>query len=375
MKKALLMILALLILLGWFYFFYLRGSKELQNQAQNTDLPGSSGAKNNTSGAITKKNDTLKYKKLADDIFSYFIREDGIYEVKNDGKIYLQEGTLEPQPISDYQIDNLSETKASPDNNYLLASYKDNNGYKFPYFDLKKRIWTPLPDGIISADFSPASKEIAYLLEKESGNILYIKDLVKNKTSEITKLNLSEVELKWIDTQRILFIEKESRNVASRVWVYDLKTKDFQALNANGEKRLTISWFDNNNFGLKFSEKDQKGVISFINKDVAEISVESISTLPSKCAYLGDKKMACGVFREIPAGVFLPDDYIKRKFYSDDDLYLWNPSTGIKNIIKTGITNQTDFSQLSATGTKMYFVNRVDKALYELNIVEAISAK
>ncbi|MST04321.1 MAG: hypothetical protein EXS49_02015 [Candidatus Pacebacteria bacterium] len=375
MKKIILIILIALLGFGIFYFFYLRGEDGLKNETQNTDLPGSSEAKNNTSNTVAGKNEPLRYKKLADDVFSYFLREDGVYEIKNDGKIYLLQGTLEPQEISDYRINNLYEIKTSPDNNYLLASYRDNNDYKFPYFDVKKKIWIPLPDETISADLSPSSKELAYIIERNSGNVLFVKDLIKNQTREIAKINLSEVDLKWMDTSRILFTEKESRTVASRVWVFNLKTKDLQALNANGEKRLTMSWFDNNNFGLKFSEKDQKGVISFINKDVAEISVESISTLPSKCTYLGEKKMVCGVFKEIPAGVFLPDDYMKRKFYSDDDLYLWNPSMGTKSIIKTGIADQVDFDQLSATGTKLYFINRIDKALYQLDIAQELGPR
>ncbi len=373
MKKIILIVLIFIVLFGGFYFFYMRGGEVLNNETQNNNLPGSSTTQNNKPNSNTTKTTTSKYKKIAGDVFAYSIKDDGVYYVRNDGKIYFLEGSLDPQEISNYGIDNLSEIKISSDNSYLLASYRDNNNYKFPYFDFKKREWTPLPDGIISADISPTSKELIYLLEKSSGNVLYIKDLVKNQTKELAKINLSDVDLKWLDAQRIVFMEKESRNIASRIWLFNLKTKELQLINGNGEKRLLVNWFNNNAFALKFSEKDQKGSLSFINKDLIEISQESLSTLPNKCGYLNDKTMLCGVFKEIPAGVFLPDDYMKKSFYSDDDLYLWNPSTGNKKMIPTGIISQIDITQIRATGTKAYFVNRFDNSLYQINIAEYLS--
>jgi hypothetical protein len=109
------------------------------------------------------------------------------------------------------------------------------------------------------------------------------------------------------------------------------------------------------------------GQFSIVNERFAEVAPVVFTTLPQKCGG-GRSVVACFVPQEIPSRGALPDDYLKRKFYSLDNLFLTDTiSLETRKVFsseKEGIPPIDGIHPVFAEG-KVYFINRYDSALYE----------
>ena len=92
-------------------------------------------------------------------------------------------------------------------------------------------------------------------------------------------------------------------------------------------------------------------------------------TLVNKCT-IKNNNIYCAVPQEIPTNITLPDDYLKRGYFSSDSFYVATIDKEA-GIIKTKLIYRgegVDAINLKVRDGYLYFLNRVDGGVYKLKI-------
>ena len=169
-----------------------------------------------------------------------------------------------------------------------------------------------------------------------------------------------------LQPNRLIITEAPSVSYAGRVWQLDLTTLSFNLLIAP-EQGLTTIWSRDKKFIFLF------GAVSdflILNDNFQIVLPTPFSTLPQKCNSSASK-IYCFVPQNIPPDVDLPDDYIRKKFYSIDDLFVLDIESG--SVERVFISNAGGFPAIDAKDIqplddRLYFTNRYDNYLYELKL-------
>ena len=67
----------------------------------------------------------------------------------------------------------------------------------------------------------------------------------------------------------------------------------------------------------------------------------------------------------MPQNVLLPDDYLKRKVYTEDDFYVWERSGNRLVPLRIKSAAPIDADHLTVMKKKLLFINRYDQKLYQ----------
>jgi hypothetical protein len=131
----------------------------------------------------------------------------------------------------------------------------------------------------------------------------------------------------------------------------------------NGEKALVSSLLDKNKNNMTL------GIVS-VNGEYQELG---IPTVVSKTVWSQDSKTVYyALAGGIPDGSVMPDDYQANKFNTKDTFWKIDIATGEKTRIVeiAELTGEFDASKmlLSPTEDALYFVNKVDKKLYRIQL-------
>lgn len=356
----------------WVYFFLFGNNPVPQNGNVATttgQLPNSQNNHNSGNGSTGSVPASLSKKissALNAPVSGYWFYKGELYYLDLQGRIFKASGNGDDVGISNYQINDILETKTSQTGRFVLVVFRNNLINKFSYFDLEKQKWDILPEGVVAADFNPKTNEVALINESNGKLFLFVKDLEKNKIRQVAKLNFQDVNMAWVSQDKILLTEKSSTNIKSAVWSYNLKTKTL-ADEVNSELGLDNKLFVSSNSSLRFKSNSDAGELALIS-NAGSYSSAPFLTLPSKCLALSANDILCAAFKTIPNGLQLPDDYLKRAFYSDDEFDLWNLKDSSFKTIKTNYDKKIDAEYLKLKDTNLYFVNRYDNKLYSLDL-------
>ncbi len=181
------------------------------------------------------------------------------------------------------------------------------------------------------------------------------------------KLNLLDIRAVSYAPGKTFIIEKPSALTPSSIWEFNAKTKTL-ALIAEKELGLMMQWFMNGRWALRLNVNQARvPALVFIDTATREEIPLSVKTLPAKCAIAGKSPIIyCGVPLEIPPGIILPDDYLKRKFYSDDRIVKIDiQGTRMKELPIAG-NNPLDIYNPAVIHNALFFINRYDEKIYTL---------
>jgi len=304
----------------------------------------------------------------------FYLNQDGLlFKIKEGG----EDEAVTPEPIK-----NLQAIKSSFNGKLALIKFDPlaslGKAPRFLIFNSETKISEFLPESATAAAFSPDAKKIAYL-ETPGGNLvisnLVIKDLVgsKPKTSKILSLNQKDFDLEWILPENIILTPKPSAFSADSAWNFNIKTKIFESLDAAGLNGLMINWSidgkTSDKLGLRFNSQKQgrEGFLILINEKGGKRANFDFLTLPNKC-FFSEPKIYCAVPLEIPPKTVLPDDYLKRTFYSNDSLYQIDINQNSLSEILAAGNPIIDAVRLNVIEGKLFFINRYDNKLYELEL-------
>ena len=357
MKKIFLISLIIIVLGGAVYFFWpffksLFTESGIQNQSnfQPTNEQGGS-----TNVLVSRP------------IFDYWFKGDEIYYLTLEGEFFRISPTGTHRRIDFPPIIDRSFLKPSFDGKLALVAFGNKDNVVLSVFDSETNSWLLVDEAVISAAWHPSQNQIVYLKSGSDSSSLKILNLANKQTVEVTKLNIEDVALEWLTPDEIYIFGKPSSLAASSLWALNVSKKTLRAV-IKDEFGLMTLWGGDGKRALKFNTRGGESRLAFIdsnNKILAPVPLAI--TLPSKCSFEG-VLLYCAIPKVIPSQTVLPDDYLKLKFYSQDDFLVWNTETGeIKTVFET-TDAFFDAQELRKKDNKLFFINRYDRNLYSLEI-------
>ncbi len=382
-----LIVAGIIIVVGW--LIYLAWSKfsatpTLPAPQANTAPSGSLplGNQNNVSSNQSQTNNSplngsstnLVMNKLSDGpVFGFWVMPDtgSVDYLTPDGQVMTAEEATD-QTVSNQTINALNSISVSPDNREVLAAFGDPASPQWGIFDVLDKVWRPLPSEIIEAAWGGASnKLIAFVQNGGNTNLAWV-DLTKTPPTYrvlIKDLRLENANLTVLPNQKIIISEKPDAAYPGRVWQLDPKTLALNLLESplNG---LTIGWSTDKSVAFQFNDPDN---FLIFNGDLSQIISDTFGSLPSKCN-TASSTIYCFVPQNLPANLNLPDDYFQKSFYSTDNLYSLSLGTStLGNVSRLFVSGENNVMPIDAKDPQImnnaiYFVNRYDNYLYELQL-------
>ncbi|MEK7635901.1 MAG: hypothetical protein AAB405_02305 [Patescibacteria group bacterium] len=308
---------------------------------------------------------------VSGDVF-YINQEGKIFKAKSGSELgsTTRVNEKEDELISNREINNLTSIKSNKDGTMVMVKYGDLSFPKLEIFDVNKKVWQLIGDNISVADFSPDSLKIIYVEKKGNGTSdLITKDLnsAKPKTIKIMSLSYLPYDLAWIGANNILLIPAPSAGYAGEIWQIDIKNKTIKSFAS--DFGLSIKLFSGSDNGLLFdSTKNQMSLVDANGAIKANIG---ISTLPEKC-FMNASKIYCAIMQNysntLPKPI-LPDDYLKKAFYSRDKIYAIDIADNSSELVLSDeLPPAIDAVNLSLNGNNLFFINRYDNRVYNLEL-------
>ncbi len=334
----------------------------------------------------------------------YLDAQGGLLLVQPTGEVVRANGK-EKTILSGAPIGDLIRAAFSPDGKKVLASFGNPFEPQTSVFDIENKAWKPLPGTLISPAWSPTEQRIAYLT---SGNdsALFTLDLKdpKAKPIQILKMNILDANLKWIAPRQILAADKPSAFAAGSLWVIDPAQKTIQSI-LEDRLGLDVNWNGSYGFGLIFlsGNNNKGGKLRLL--DAAGNTLEDLSflTLPEKCSFfevaassspasaasstssstaggkaasssqpLATPYLVCAVPKDTRALELasLPDAYLQKALFTEDDLYIVNLKDGGVSGVSLENAPAWDAIDLQVFGGNLLFRNKYDDRVYWVDLLD-----
>lgn len=295
-----------------------------------------------------------------------FIAEDGRVNRSDNGNITV---------LSESDLPRLFAARFSKDGNYLAVGY---NGYESPVWsvlDIAHTKWVPLGAGIFDAVWSPVDNRL--VTATRDGLSITDYGTAKPKTQTLLKISLADIALSWPAPQSLLLSDKPSSRTNSSVWTYDLKNKTLRTLGTH--QGFYGIWNSDLTRGLAFqADPSERGGNLYQVDGNGNVGRQfSLLTLPSKCIFdrntaspaasSTSESLICGVPWNSNNfyGQQLPDAYLKKSFFSGDDILKIDPISGdIQTLLENA--GPFDIADLLIKNNRLYFRNRLDSKIYSI---------
>ncbi len=180
--------------------------------------------------------------------------------------------------------------------------------------------------------------------------------------------NLLDVTVLQYGKNFAVIAERPSASVATSIWKFDNASKTISTL-LDRKKGATYA---SSPIGkhLLLSYLDDTGALSLFFQTTAtgERRPLRFSTLPAKCAVRDDAPIAyCGVPKSLPRDAVMPDDYFKKKLYTDDRIVMIDLSMiRVRELWSENSLKGTDVFMPIIMGKNLLFTNRLDSSVWVL---------
>ncbi len=363
MKKTIITILILvaLVIAGiagyyiWQYYF--------ETPGENTP-PVENGAGNTTPPATEPPIETsLKFKPLSSsELAGFVVRDSEVIGIKTSGEVVqIKNGAESVLSASKANAEILS-ILPSFDGSWILEKWGNNSDPSFSLYDTSKNSWIPAPK-MKSADWSPNSLQIAYLEDAGDKTNLGLLKVPGLKKQTLASLVLEDVEITWLNPNEIIISDKPSKFNDGSVWKFKIREKTFTPL-ISEESGPWIKWDKDMNQGVKLNLKTNQTEV--INNKGELIKTLPFAAFPNKCIFDGDL-ILCAASTGLSTGTVLPDDYLKGAL-NLSDVFLSSDTKTEEEKLLSGSDIPIDAINLQKGDNKLYFINRYDKKLYEIQL-------
>ncbi len=192
--------------------------------------------------------------------------------------------------------------------------------------------------------------------------------VVREMGSMPSPLNILDAQVSAYGKNTVIIAEKPSAAVPTSIWAFNTKTKTLTTI-IDRKRGAMIAYSRNGNYLLTAHTNDNGRTLSLIFENVPKKEQRPLRfiTLPSKCALHEDQPIVyCGIPQALPAGTILPDDYLKKKLYTDDRIVMVDfDNLKVQEIGKIG-DDQIDVSYPLIIKNALFFTNRYDEKIYKL---------
>ncbi|MFB6212791.1 MAG: hypothetical protein ABEI53_03195 [Candidatus Magasanikbacteria bacterium] len=381
-KTIIISVIVIILGLGiyWFWTFI---SKSPETAKGPKPAPTSTVPKQKEGGQkkSKKKVEGITVKKVSDNkskVFDFWTNKAGrIFYIRSDGKIFSANKKEEDKKISNNSLNALNSIEKSPKNKNILVAHGNPNNPSWMIFDTKDKVWRPLPEKIEKVTWSEKGDYLIGII-KNGKNLTLGKINLKSLTIKgrdvsyekiVSDFRMRDTRIEMVTSTELIVKERSASFYDSRVWKINMNTKKLE-LSLKGVSGLVQKWSEDNNIVFQYS--NQEG-FQVLNRDFQNIIPVFFNSLPSKCVN-SEKLIFCGAPQNINPGdkFSLPEDYYKRKFFTNDGIYKINKKTSkIKKVIGGG--NDSRFRKLDIKNPlyrkgNLYFINRYDKGLYKITL-------
>lgn len=295
-----------------------------------------------------------------------------IYYLTQNGEVYAAKSGADVEIFSQ-EILALNSLESSPKQTRALVAYGDPHNPRWIVFDTIDKTWRPLPQEIKVATWGDTDSVLFAMVDTENGLGVMKVDISKNPPAYqvlLKDFRIRDVSLLHTTTSTLLFIEKPSSYYQSSVWELNLSSLKI-ALYGNPEFGFSLR---ENPYGNEFFSFATGGKLLFTGQD-GKVQQFIFSTLPEKCA-ANSNTVYCFVPRDPAIGATLPDDYISHKYYSIDNMFIVDRTSGLITPIQiSALPNvpHIDATNVTFTNGSVYFLNRYDRGLYRLTLDKKVS--
>ncbi len=312
-------------------------------------------------GAVfDKKNDSILY---------YSANDGTTWKSDSDGKARQQ--------LSTTKVMGLKNVLWSPDRSKVLTTVNVDSKDVFYQYDNIAQKAVALKDGLDTAVWDNLGSKIFYK---------YYDQLAKARTLNIANPDgsgwqkLADVEARDLSIAQIPLTSVVS------YWNYPRANEEtkFQKVGiSGGEPQLIFSgkfgadylWSPDGSLALISSlvEKDSKKITLGIINSKGEYTDLNVPTIVSKCVWSSDNKTVYyALAGSVPETAIMPNDYQDNKFNTKDTFWKLDITTGKKDrlVEPAEIVGVYDSKNLflSAAEDTLYFVNKMDKKLYRIEL-------
>ena len=355
-----LIIIAVLVLVGgliWYLIFYPK---------ETTTSPGAGFTVNG--GALQKKGNL---KLVSSSVVSASLNhsENSILFYNFSGELWqLKSGETTPSLISQKAIENPAEIIWSKNLKNVVKNGLSQSDATYISSDFTKNLLTNLKSGIKSVAFSPDASKIVFYISDLKTNALFTSDPDgRNQRTLANPLKIRDIVLSWPKTNQIGLSSKPSGLITGSLWVLDTRTSSYSKP-LDGFFGLETLWSPDG-ATLIYSFTDSIGrnpKLSFFNKKGNSNIISGISTIVPKCVWAKNStEIYCAVPKSWPESIVLPDDFYKKTFMTNDEIWKINVETGEKNLIASDLG---DLANLLIGENAIYFIQRNSQFLYQLNL-------
>lgn len=243
------------------------------------------------------------------------------YYKKDGGDLYASDFSGKKQEkISSITIIGLSEAVWSPTKDRSAIFYLDRETLK-SFIHVGTSSIALLPQDIKSFSWSPDGKNIAYLLRKNDKANLIMADSSGNKSQTVFSAPVLDSQLSWVSLDKIIFQTAPSGLAEGDLFVFSRSSGSFTKLKG-GYWGLMIKWSpDGSKFMGSFAEtKGGKIKMVIFSAGSDELFDTNLSTLPTKCAWVGNSEIYCGVPVDLDDSMLLPDHYLSGEITTSDQI-------------------------------------------------------
>ncbi|TSA44587.1 hypothetical protein D4R51_03485, partial [bacterium] len=333
--------------------------------------PGGGGAENGGENGSSSVQTATLSKISENPVFDFWVDPQTleVYYLNPDGQVFSAKNGQDLQ-ITQQKLNAPNFIKLSQNGQRVLMAFGDPRLPQWGIFDTIDKAWRPLPDGIMNATWGENSNTIIGFIK--NGDNIGLSTINFSQNQPVYKtlakdLRLQDVRLDFSSSSNLIAAETPSGSYPSRVW--NINTKDLSVNQLfSAENGLIIRFSSNKDVMLTFSSG---GGFKILNaKTLGLVTPVPFSTIPSKCS--PDSAI---IYCFVPSdenfkNASLPDDYLLKKFHTTDVLYRINTYTDeVTPVpIPQNAYGPIDAENPSLGGGHLYFVNRYDNSLYDLNL-------
>lgn len=357
---TILIIITVLVSIGgliWYLLFY---------NKETTVLPSAGFTVN---GGTLQEKGNLEF--ISDSVVSASLNhsENSILFYNFSGELWqLKSIETAPSLISQKAVENPAEVIWSKNLKNIVKNGLSQSDATYFSSDFTKNLLTTLKTGIKSLAFSPDANKIVFYISDLKTSSLFTSDPDgRNQRTLANPLKIRDIIPSWPKTNQIGLISRPSGLIAGALWMLDTRTSSYSKL-LDGLFGLETLWSPDGTT-LIYSFTDSTGRnprLAFFDKKGNSNIINGISTIIPKCVWAENSaEIYCAVPKSWPESIILPDDFYKKTFITNDEIWKINAETGEKNLIASDLG---DLTNLLAEENAIYFIQRNTQFLYQLNL-------
>jgi len=304
------------------------------------------------------------------------------YVEKETGHIFLIATSGPSVILSNTTIPKIQSMKISPNNPHqVFVSSLDRDGqliYQQGVIDTRatstELLLKPMVGQIKDILISPDGKQVFTLQTGSDGAIGLLSNINSSLSTTIFSSLFSEWLVDWSNNQYIIFNSKPSFNIAGSIYGLNKTTKEFKPLIIS--ELSVLGKISPNNKSVIFSSiRDNK--LNLVVKNIennSELQLMGLETLVDKCIWNNDGvSVVCAVPKKLSTALY-PDDWYKGLVLFNDNL--WKINTIISDSDVYEFKDNIDAINLKITnnGDVIYFQNKIDQSLWQLDLSTAFES-